>query len=57
MLEGLTCKVPNYSTWPEELESAMEAYPELKLTVHRAHPITIPADATYVTIMALTTNI
>ena len=41
-LEELTCKLPNHNTWPEELVRAVGLYPELKATIHRTHPITVP---------------
>jgi len=44
-LESFTCKLPNYNTWPEELVGVMADYPELKMTIHRTHPIACPADA------------
>lgn len=43
--EQLTCKISNYNTWPEELVVALKTYPELKPTIHRTHPVTVPADS------------
>lgn len=44
-LESQTGKLPNYNTWPEELACAAALYPELKVTVHRTHPVTLPLES------------